>query len=224
MNKRKSKSIEKRRILNIEVGLVAALSLLLVAFNWNSNTPAVENLGAMIDTPIEDILIQTTKREEIKKPELPKERHIEIFKIVDNTDIEDDIEIETEFNEKEALKDTKIDMGEEEEFEEPDIFVKIPEKAAEFNGGLEALYAWLGKELRFPEGARINNFKGKVYVEFKIGTNGEVYDITIRRSPDELLSQEVLRVISKMPNWKPAMQGGRKVITAVTIPVNFSLK
>lgn len=223
MNKRKSKSIEKRRIINIEVGLVAALSLLLVAFNWNSNTPTVENLGVVMDIPIEDIHIQTTKPEEIKKPELPKEKHVEIFKIIDNTKKEDDFTIDTEFDPEKALSSTEIKMNEEQEFTEKVPFVKIPEVDAEFIGGLNALYKYLASELKYPVKAKEIGASGIVYVKFQVQHTGEISDIEILRSPDPFLSEEAIRVIKKMPKWKPAEQGGRRVNTDIRIPVNFKL-
>ncbi|PLX24085.1 MAG: hypothetical protein C0599_03005 [Salinivirgaceae bacterium] len=224
MNRKKSKSIEKRRILNIEVGLVAALSLLLVAFNWNSNTPAVENLGVVVDIPIDEELIQTTKPEEIKKPELPKKMHIEIFEIVDNTMDDNEFEIETEFIEDEGLTDFEINMTEEVEDIEETPFVPIPEEAAEFKGGELAMYKWLRDNLHYPQSAIELGITGIVYVQFRIGARGEIYDIAIMRSPDEILTKEALRVVSIMPKWKPAKQGGKKVKTIATIPINFNLK
>jgi protein TonB len=224
MNNRKSKSIEKRRILNIEVGLVAALSLLLVAFSWNSNTPSVENMGVMIDIPLDQELIQTTKREEIKKPKLPKKIHVPQLTIVDNSVEEDSIEIDTEFDPDRAIAPADIFMEDEVEEPEEDIFVPIPEVGAEFRGGELAMYGWLKDNLRFPQEAIDNGITGIVYVQFKIGVRGEIYDIAIMRSPDEILTQEALRVVRMMPNWKPATQGGKKVKTIATIPINFNLK
>lgn len=223
MNKSKSKSIEKRPTLNIEVGLVAALSLLLVAFNWNSNTPDVENLGVMIETPIEDILIQTTEREEIKKPELPKKKYIPEFEIIDDTEKDDEITIATEFIEGEAIEIIDIPMYEEKEKEEVAPFVGVPEKAAEFIGGLEALYEFIYKNIDYPKVALRNGISGKVYLQFKIGPNGEISDILELRSPDPSLTEEAIRVIRLMPNWVPAEQGGRKVYTNIQIPIAFKL-
>jgi protein TonB len=223
MNNQKSKSIEKRRILNIEIGLVAALSLLLVAFNWNSNTPTVENLGVMTGTPIEDILIQTTQREKIKKPELPKKKYIPEFEIIDNTDVDDDITIKTEFIEDEAIKISDIPMEEEKEVEEIIPFVGVPEKPAEFKGGLEALYGFIYDRIKYPEVALRNGISGKVYVQFKVGPTGEISDIIELRSPDPSLTEEAIRVLKLMPDWIPAEQGGRKVYTNIQIPITFKL-
>ncbi|MBT9392021.1 energy transducer TonB [Hymenobacter sp. NST-14] len=52
-----------------------------------------------------------------------------------------------------------------------------------------------------------------------------------RLAPDDahhpgppLLDKEVLRVINKMPAWKPGTQSGRAVDVSYTLPVTFNVK
>ena len=40
----------------------------------------------------------------------------------------------------------------------------------------------------------------------------------------EELNKEVLRLVSSMPNWEPAVSRGKKICMEYTLPFNFSLK
>ncbi len=53
----------------------------------------------------------------------------------------------------------------------------------------------------YPPAAKDAGSYGKVTASFKIGKDGSVYDITVKESPDNVLSSEVERVIAKSPKW-----------------------
>ena len=45
----------------------------------------------------------------------------------------------------------------------------------------------------------------------------------ILQTPDQLLSQEVIIVVSQSPAWAPGKQDGKAVKVRLTIPVDFKL-
>jgi protein TonB len=94
----------------------------------------------------------------------------------------------------------------------------------EFPGGEEALFKYLGNNIRYPNQDREAGITGVVYVSFVVNVNGVIDDIKINRSPSKGLAEEVIRVVSKMPNWKAGIQGGQKVPVRYNLPVKFSLK
>ncbi len=94
----------------------------------------------------------------------------------------------------------------------------------EFPGGEEALFNFLRNNIRYPRQDREIGISGVVYVSFVVNVNGVIDDIKINRSPSTGLSEEVIRVVSKMPNWKAGIQGGQKVPVRYNLPVKFSLK
>jgi protein TonB len=63
-----------------------------------------------------------------------------------------------------------------------------------------------------------------VYVSFVVNVTGAIDQIEILRSPSEGFNDEVVRVVKKMPMWKPGIQGGQKVAVRYKLPVKFSLK
>jgi len=53
---------------------------------------------------------------------------------------------------------------------------------------------------------------------------GKVKNVVVSKSPSPLLNAEAIRVISSMPDWKPAMQAGKPVDVQFNVPVEFKLK
>src|ERR1035438_2191630 len=90
----------------------------------------------------------------------------------------------------------------------------IVEKMPEYPGGQVAMMAFIQTNLQFPEYAKNNNLQGTVYATFIIDKKGKITDVKILRSmtpPCIACDSEVIRVIKKMPKWKPGMQQGKPV-------------
>ena len=60
---------------------------------------------------------------------------------------------------------------------------------------------WANTELVYPAAAKDAGKYGKVTVTFKLESDGSVSDISVKESPDDVLSSEVLRVTGKSPKW-----------------------
>lgn len=98
--------------------------------------------------------------------------------------------------------------------------VMMPKKMAVFSKG--DVSAWVGHNVNYPVQASQNKIGGRAFVRFVIDNKGKVKNPeVIRTSGNEALDMEALRVVSKMPSWKPAEDNGRKVATYYTIPVTF---
>ena len=95
-----------------------------------------------------------------------------------------------------------------------------PTTAASFPGGLEAWTAFLNRHLRTP-GELDAGQKKSVLVRFAVGEDGSVTQFEIVQSGGILFDNEVIRVLKKMPRWKPAVQNGRNVSVLFTQPVTF---
>jgi periplasmic protein TonB len=90
----------------------------------------------------------------------------------------------------------------------------------EFPGGDEAWLAYLQKMLRAPNDLESGERK-TVKVKFVVNTDGEVTDAVIVQSGGNSFDKEVLRVINRMPKWKPGKQKGTPVAVYFTQPVTF---
>ena len=94
----------------------------------------------------------------------------------------------------------------------------------EFNGGWEAFERYISKNLSYPIAAKQNTIQGTVVVSFVVRKDSvEITDIEIVESVPPELDDEAARLISKMPNWKPAIKDGEKVSVRLQIPVEFKL-
>ena len=90
----------------------------------------------------------------------------------------------------------------------------VVEKNAHFPGG--ALQNFVDKNLRNP-----TNGQGQVIVEFTITEKGKIVEPQIVQSVSPELDKEALRIVSLMPDWKPAVQRGKEASVKFTLPINF---
>ena len=100
----------------------------------------------------------------------------------------------------------------------------IVEKMPEFNGGQEKLFEYLGGNVKYPPAAKAQGISGKVYLNFVVGTDGEIRNIRVLRGVHPLLDAEAIRVVSAMPKWNAGMQRGKAVNVSYNLPINFVLK
>ena len=90
----------------------------------------------------------------------------------------------------------------------------------EFPGGTEAWMKYLQRMLRVPDDLEAGERK-TVRVRFVVNADGDITDIIVLQSAGIGLDKEVLRVIGKMPKWKPGKQHGKAVAVYFTQPVTF---
>ena len=93
----------------------------------------------------------------------------------------------------------------------------------EYPGGIAALLRFLGKNLQVPEDALEQGQKVRVPVKFVVNRDGLLSDVAFLTQTDPVLRKEILRVMAKMPRWKPGSQQGTTVAVYYTIPVIFDM-
>ena len=109
--------------------------------------------------------------------------------------------------------------------EEDNEIYQVVEQQPEFPGGMKALMKYLQENINYPRISRENNSQGRAFVRFVINKDGSVQDIDVIKSAGDIyLDKEAVRVVSKMPKWSPARQGGKAVRMYYTLPVNFRLR
>ncbi|MDJ1466376.1 energy transducer TonB [Cytophagaceae bacterium DM2B3-1] len=102
------------------------------------------------------------------------------------------------------------------------IFTAV-EQMPEFPGGREEMNKFLSKNLRFPASAQQKGVSGVVYISFVVSNTGAVSDIKVLKGIDEACDKEAVRVVEKMPNWKPGRQNGRNVTVRYSLPLRFAI-
>lgn len=93
-----------------------------------------------------------------------------------------------------------------------------------FPGGIDSLNEFIFKNLNTNCDADKDCLSGNVFVKFIVNENGSVSNAQIIKPISPQFDQEVLRVISLMPNWTPGKQSGNKVKVWYTLKVNIDYK
>ncbi len=92
--------------------------------------------------------------------------------------------------------------------------------APQFPGGQQAWLQFLTKHLRSPEDLQSGERK-RVLVKFIVNEDGTITQFNVVQSGGAAFDAEVIRVLKKMPCWKPALQNGVAVTTTFSQPVTF---
>jgi TonB family protein len=103
------------------------------------------------------------------------------------------------------------------------IFTAVEENP-EFQGGVLAMYKFLGENIKYPLPASRANVSGRVFAQFVVKTDGSISDVTVLKGIGFGCDEEAIRVLKSMPKWNPGKQGGKAVNVRYTLPINFELE
>ena len=228
--------LEKRKPLFFEIGMLVALAITFISFEWRSNIGETIEIVDASEIVFEEEMIPITRQDEIKAPPKlpPKLRAIDVITIV-----EDDVELDEELEivEENIDQETEIEIlpkevyAEEEEEDEAQIFVIVEEmpifrpdicKTKE-EGDVE-LYKYIHKSIKYPVIATENGITGRVFVKFVVGERGYVSNVEVLRGVDASLDKEAVRVIKNLPRFEPGKQRGKPVKVSYTAVINFVLQ
>lgn len=226
--KKSSKAdLEKKKGIFIQIGLIVAMSITLIAFEWTTLPETGEDFSVVSSITFEDEIIATQQEE--STPEQPEPEVPEVAEVLDIVD--DDVAV-PDFNfENEVDGNTTIDIkfyddGPEEKIEDDDTpFVRVEEMPL-FNGGKPEVEFWkyISKNLEYPNIAQENGVGGKVHVQFIVDEKGNVVDAKVLVPIDPALDSEALRVVNSSPQWTPGRQRGKAVKVIYTFPIIFKLQ
>ncbi len=228
-----------KRITIALIGMVLILLLLLVSsLVANSSKKKTADI-VVADMSLENVK-EEKKAEPPPPPPPPKQEppKVEITKFTPPKIVKDEeVKPDEEIKDVEKLEDTKIgtinqegakDEGivappvekgtgvveapkVEEDYDKVFTVVQIP---AEFAGGLPAWTKYLernlNRDLPVENGAPPGRYT--VVVSFIVSKTGAISDVVAENDPGYGTKAEAVRVITKGPAWKPAVQNGRNVI------------
>ena len=220
-------SLENKRLLFAEIGLIIALLVVYAGFETSTRVHATANI--IDDTkPIEeDDILSVPLDTPPPAPEIPLLPQLsDEIEIVDNN-----VTVDLDFQ---SLEDTDIPVDikdymtkevVEEEVEEETYFVFNVEEKPTFNGGdANEFTKWVNTHIQYPQIAQEMSIQGKVTLQFTIEKDGSLQNVKVLSTPDESLSKEAVRVVSSSPKWKPGKQRDRAVKVTYTFPVLFQLR
>ena len=228
IKKSEKASLENKRLLFTEIGLVVALLIVYIGFNWSSRDAQVAALEDTTKVLVEEEMIAIPEQLPPPPPEAPN-----IPVLSDQIDIvEDDIKVDDDLfmnleedNSAIEIQDYKEAVVEEEEVEEEAIPFQLVEQKPSFNGGdANEFSKWVNSRLVYPEIAKENGVQGRVTLSFTVEADGRVTNVRVLKGVDDSLDKEAVRVVSSSPRWTPGKQRDRKVKVTYTFPVYFMLR
>ncbi len=221
--KTKKADLEPKKVVFMQIGLIVALAVVLLAFNYRSyEKGSMLNIQVKVDDTPEEIIPIT--KQEVKPPPPPPPKQVTVINIVkDDVEVEDDIEIDVEADQETIIDDFVPVFEEEEEVVEMEIFTVV-ESMPGYPGGDAARMKFLQDNIKYPQMARESGIQGTVYVTFVVETDGAVTDVRVLRGIGGGCDEEAIRVINKMPKWNPGKQRGKPVRVQFNMPIKFTLQ
>lgn len=217
--------LQNKKVLFYEIGLAVVLGVVLLAFEWSTRDAKIDIEAMPDEVAVEEEIAPITKVEEVKPPPPPPPPKVQDIIIIvdDDTEINDDIDINTESNDEAVIEIPDVPVIEEEPVEEEEVFL-IVEQMPVFPGGDAELRKYLAQAVKYPVIAQENGIQGRVFVSFVVNQKGEVTNVKVARPVDPNLDKEAVRVVQSMPKWTPGMQRGKAVKVSYTVPINFVLQ
>ena len=215
-------NLENKRLMFTQIGLIISLALAWVVFEIKSyDKRELSDVGRTVEV-VEEEMVEITKQEQKPQPvEVPKTT-TQIQVVEDDVEVED-VEINAEVDQNEVIEEYVAPEIEEEEVVEQEIF-QIVEEMPEYPGGLTKLTEYLASNIKYPQMARESGIQGRVFVNFVVEPDGSVSNVKVLRSLGGGCDEEAMRVVKKMPKWKPGKQRGKAVRVSYILPVNFKLQ
>ena len=220
LKKNPKADLTRKTNLFFAIGLVVSLLLVIVAFEWKSyDEVSAVDFGNVNDDFEELVEIPITEQ---PPPPPPKIQQPEIIEVPDEEEIEEEIEldIDLEVQEETVVEDIVFEEAPEEEPVEQ-IFEVVEEQPTP-EGGMEAFYKFVGKELNYPAQANRMGVEGRVFVQFIVDEKGNVSEVKAVKGIGAGCDEEAVRVI-KQTKWNPGKQRGRPVKVRMIMPVLFKL-
>ncbi|MGD1893709.1 MAG: energy transducer TonB [Cyclobacteriaceae bacterium] len=216
--KTKQADLERRRLYHFTIGLVLAVSVVFVAFEWKYKESVLVDLGEVRDDFAD---VPEIKRTVIEPPKPPVVQP----KIIP-VDNEEEIEVDIDF-----VIDVEVDSPvlEMENFEEPepeeekDFWIHVEEQPS-FPCCVESFYQFVSKELNYPRQAVNRGVDGKVFVQFVVNKDGSLTDVEVIKGIGAGCDEEAVRVLKNAPRWNPGKQRGKPVRVRMVIPIIFRLQ
>ena len=104
------------------------------------------------------------------------------------------------------------------------LFDTVGFKPAEYPDGSIALKKFITSNINYPQVALDYNVEGKVFIQFVVDVDGSITNIYVVSGVNQLMDAECVRLLKKMPNWKPATLRGEKVKSTYNLPISFKLQ
>ncbi|WP_420576544.1 energy transducer TonB [Ekhidna sp.] len=225
LKKNKKYDLEHRRPVFFGIGMIVALSLTIVAFEWKSPVDSVLDADPPIEEPwfiMEEPKVTKHDIPEMPKPKVEKQVVSAASEIKEVKELTKAVEIDDPIIEDE-IED--LITGETQAIEVvPDAPFERVEDMPEFPGGDAALLTFIAENIKYPKAAQRIGVEGRVTLSFVIDEQGAITNIEVLKGIGAGCDEEAVRVLKLLPNYSPGKQRGVPVKVRMRIPVNFTLQ
>lgn len=90
-----------------------------------------------------------------------------------------------------------------------------------YDGGYEAMYAYLNKRVYFPDWTQNIELKAKCYVNFMLNTKGEVKKVFTSATKKTYADKDVVAAFKDMPAWKVPQSMKKGDVKRLIVPINL---
>ncbi|WP_373514652.1 TonB family protein, partial [Persicitalea sp.] len=84
-----------------------------------------------------------------------------------------------------------------------DSVFTVVDTQPKFPGGIEAMYKFIGENMKYPAAARRALVQGKVFLTFVVNADGSVQDIKVLKGMGFGTDEEAVRIMKQTPKWIP---------------------
>lgn len=204
-------------------GLMVALSLTLVSFQWKTYDKAEVELQARNTNTFEETLeIPPTEQ---PPPPPPQITQAQIIEVSDETEVKEEIKVrlDIEVTDQTRVESIVIQTPVAPEEEDTEVVFTIVEETASPKGGLAGFYQYVKDNIKYPAAARRMGIQGRVYVEFVIAKDGALTDVHVVKGIGAGCDEEAVRIVQAAPPWNPGKQRGKPVRQRYTLPIIFKM-
>jgi len=211
-------NLRKQYPIYIQVGMIGALLLLILAFRVDLRQESDFQVVMEEQEVVQMEEIQQTEQE--TQPPPPPRPPVPV-EVPNDEIIEDeavDLDASLDLNESLNTSAPPPSPEEEEEEEEREVFIVVEDRP-ELIGGMAALQG----AVEYPEFAKKAGIEGRVFVQFVVDEQGNVQNPQVTRGVHKLLDQAAVEAVKEM-KFKPGKQRGKAVKVQMSLPVTFRLR
>lgn len=206
------------------MGVVVSMSLLLVAFEWNTEMRKPIMRDYLYTTEVIELDL-ITRMPEPPKPRVEEPQFASPDELIATDEEVDAVQMDTaDDTPGRAVFIPTVPQPPQGNVEQPvDMPLEFAEISPMFEGGQAALLKFLGQQIRYPVVDIEQGVEGRVICTFVVEKDGSITDIQVLRGVSPSIDKEAVRVVSAMPKWKPGYQNGNPVRVKFTLPIVFRI-
>lgn len=241
MKNTKPPSLEKRRPVFFQLGLIVALATTLVAFEWMNYDYSETASNFKLD--IEEVEIisipPTSRKSPIVDKSIKHNQTSNIINAVDNTDKSSDDDNKPVMRDPDLVKvggddydptdddpddlDLDYDINKVQFKPYYESCANVLDREQQANCSYQMIRQHVANQIKYPRICLESRIQGTVWVSFIVDKEGNVEDVEVIRGKHSLMDKEAVKAVASVPKLIPAQHRGRNVAVKFKIPVKFTI-